>query len=83
MKSELVEGEKRSKEKCFPESIGRLQDNVMLLISMKLFEEVVTRKDLTETGKDTWLLWAIESSRLVRHHKSGFVDWQIHRSSSL
>lgn len=75
-----MEGKKRNKEKCFPESTVRLQDNVMLLISMKLFEEVATRRDLTETGKDTGMLWARESSRLVRQHKSGFVDWQIHKS---
>lgn len=48
----------------------------MLFISMKLFEEVATRRDLTETGKDKWMLWARESSRLVKQHKSGFVNWQ-------
>lgn len=70
-----MEGKKRNKEKCFPESTGRLQDNVMLLISMKLFEEMATNRDLTETGKDTGMLWARESSRFVQQHKSGFVDW--------
>lgn len=68
----------KREEKCFPESTERLQDNVMPLISMKLFEEVATRKDLTEIGKDIWMLSARESSRLVRQHKSAFVNWQMH-----
>lgn len=67
-------GKKRNKGKCFPESTGRLKDNVMLLISMQLFEEVATRRVLKEMGKEAWMLWARENSRLMEQHKSGFED---------
>lgn len=67
-------GGKKQKGKCFPESTGRLKDNVMLLISMQLFEEVATRRVLKEMGKEAQMLWARESSRLMGQHESGFED---------
>lgn len=67
-------GKKRNKEKCFPDSTGRLKNNVMLLISVQLFEEVATRRVLKEMGKEAQMLWARESSRLMEQHKSGFED---------
>ena len=67
-------GKKRNNGKCFPESTGRLKDNVMLLISIQLFEEVATRRVLKETGKEAWMLWARESSRLMGQHENGFED---------
>lgn len=63
---------KINKGKCFPESTGRLKDNVMLLISMQLFKEVPTRKILKEMGKEARMPWARQSSRLMGQHESGF-----------
>jgi len=69
-----MEGGKRNKGKCFPESTGRLKDNVMLLISMQLSEDVATRRALNGMAKEAWMLWAREISRLAGQHGSGFED---------
>lgn len=49
-KSEEMEGKERNKAKCYSESTGRIEDNVMLLISMQPSEEVITRRVLKERG---------------------------------
>lgn len=57
-KSEEMEGKERNKAKCDSESTGRVEDNVMLLISMRPSEEVIIRRVLKEWGKEAWMLWA-------------------------
>lgn len=61
-------------KKCSPESRGRLNDNVMLLIPTQLFEEASTKRGFKELGKEAWMLWARENPRLVGGHENGFED---------
>jgi len=73
-KSEEMEGKERNKAKCYSESTGRVEDNVMLLISMRSSEEVIIRRVLQEQGKEAWILWAGKSSRLMGLYERGFEE---------
>lgn len=73
-KSEEMEGKERNKAKGYSESTGRVEDNVMLLISMRSSEEVIIRRVLQEQGKEAWILWAGKSSRLMGLYERGFEE---------